>query len=270
MYAKKNKPMYFHGGSIRQENGDPIPAESTSVRKPLDPRLLADAASRSQFEQNEYNRLTGGLPSGRIDSSGDPLFEILSMIGPGGLKKVGSLLAKGGAAKSSGNIASRSIDNVMPRESAQAYNKLADDYDALLNARGELKYNARSKDRFEFDRLNSQMDEIAKKQFDTTEGYVSGIRTGNKRFGGPQDSAEFMEDLSNYYRGTPREGYTASPLGIFGKEGAERLKYGNPRMGLNAKEYEQLLKESKHLLEGKYAMGGRVPSYSKGKIVKYR
>ncbi len=275
MYAKKNKPMYgkggmaklaqyMSGGTIKYENGGPTPSESTSVRKPIDPYLLAAASEGAQFEQNELNRMTGGLPSGRIDSSGDPLFEILSMVGPGGLKKIGSLLAKGGAAKSSGKIASRSIDDVMPREAAQSYNKLADDYDSLLKERGNLRYNSRSKDSFEFDRLNSQMDEIAKKQSDITEGYVTGTRVGGERFGGPQDSAEFMEDLRNYHRGTPREGYTSSsPVGIFGKEGAKRFQYGNARMGLNAKEYEQLLKESKGLLEGKYAMGGKM-KYKKG------
>lgn len=73
---------YPHGGVHR-----PV-AESTRTAPPIDPRDLIAAGEAAQFEQNEFDRMTGGYESGSIRSV-DPLFDILSFGGPKFLQQIG-------------------------------------------------------------------------------------------------------------------------------------------------------------------------------------
>lgn len=73
---------YPHGGVHR-----PV-AESTGTAPTIDPSVLIAAAEAAEFEQNEFDRMTGGYESGSIRSV-DPLFDILSFGGPKFLQQIG-------------------------------------------------------------------------------------------------------------------------------------------------------------------------------------
>jgi len=85
----------------RKYNGDPVPAESTATRKPMDPRMIQALNEMAKFKrmarrQEEMDRRQEeedmlGYPasySGRIESTEDPITALLGL-GPQFLKSVG-------------------------------------------------------------------------------------------------------------------------------------------------------------------------------------
>jgi hypothetical protein len=78
----------------KRYNGDPVPAESTATKKPMDPRMIQALSEMADFqrmarEKEEESML--GYPasySGRVESTEDPLTALLGL-GPQFLKSVG-------------------------------------------------------------------------------------------------------------------------------------------------------------------------------------
>ena len=109
---------YICSMKTKKYNGDPVPAESTATRKPVDPRLLEALMERNQFERmarrkDEEEML--GYPasySGRVESTEDPITALLGL-GPQFLKSVGKkgVQALMGAVKS-GQPVKQAADDV--------------------------------------------------------------------------------------------------------------------------------------------------------------
>jgi len=102
----------------KKYNGDPVPAESTATRKPMDPRMIQALNEMVEFQRmsrrkDEEEML--GYPasySGRVESTEDPITALLGL-GPQFLKSVGKkgVQALMGAVKS-GQPVKQAADDV--------------------------------------------------------------------------------------------------------------------------------------------------------------
>ena len=74
-----------------RSNGDPIPAESTATKTPMDPRLMSliqqGADDMNRMNAMEHDRLTGGYESGMVQSTDGPI-DFLIGLGPQALKSI--------------------------------------------------------------------------------------------------------------------------------------------------------------------------------------
>jgi len=102
----------------KRRNGDPVPAESTATRKPVDPKILQYLTERAEFERMAKRKDEEGMLgypasySGRVESTEDPITALLGL-GPQFLKSVGKkgVQALMGAVKS-GQPVKQAADDV--------------------------------------------------------------------------------------------------------------------------------------------------------------
>jgi len=82
-----------------RSNGDPIPAESTATKTPMDPRLMSliqqGADDMNRVNAMEHDRLTGGYESGMVQSTEGPI-DFLIGLGPQALKSIYANIFKTG------------------------------------------------------------------------------------------------------------------------------------------------------------------------------